>query len=38
MGVAELCRDGEVGVGRQRIAYASKWGIVGEKPANWAYQ
>ena len=37
-GVAELCRDGEVGVGRQRIAFAGKWGIVGEKPNNWAYQ
>lgn len=38
IGVAELCREGEVGMGRQRIGYAGKWGIVGEKPNNWAYQ
>jgi hypothetical protein len=36
--VSELCRNGEVGMGRERIAFAGKWGIVGEKPMNWAYQ
>lgn len=25
-------------MGRERIGFAGKWGIVGEKPMNWAYQ
>jgi hypothetical protein len=29
VGVAELCRDCDVGVGRGRIGFAGKWGIVG---------
>jgi hypothetical protein len=29
---------GEVGIGYGRVAYAGRWGIVGEQPPNWAYQ
>lgn len=38
VGVAELCRDCEVGVGKGRIGFAGKWGLVGERGVNWAYQ
>lgn len=38
VGVAELCRDCDVGVGRKRLGYSNKWGIVGESNAEWAYQ
>ena len=41
MGVAELCREYDVGVGRKRIGNAEdaeKWGIVGERNPQWAYQ
>lgn len=29
---------GIVGVGRNRIAYARRWGVVGEQSVDWAYQ
>lgn len=29
---------GIVGIGYNRIAYAGRWGIVGEQPVNWAYR
>jgi hypothetical protein len=29
VGVAELCRDCDAGIGRGRIGFAGKWGIVG---------
>jgi hypothetical protein len=38
VGVAELCCNSEVGMGRGRIGFCNRWGIVGEKPMNWAYQ
>jgi hypothetical protein len=38
IGVAELCRDCDVGVGRKRIGYSNKWGIVGENNPQWPYQ
>jgi hypothetical protein len=38
-GVAEMAINGrELGIGYRRIAYAGRWGIVGEQPINWAYQ
>lgn len=29
---------GDLGIGYDRIAYAGRWGVVGEQKANWAYQ
>jgi len=29
---------GSIGIGYRRIAYAGRWGVVGEQPTNWAYQ
>lgn len=28
----------DIGIGYGRIAYAGRWGIVGEKPIDWAYR
>jgi hypothetical protein len=38
VGVSELCRESDVGLGRGRVGFAGKWGIVGEKSPQWAYQ
>lgn len=38
-GIAEMALNGgDLGVGYGRIAYAGRWGVVGEHPINWAYQ
>jgi len=29
---------GDLGIGYNRIAYAGRWGVVGEQPINWAYK
>ena len=29
---------GFMGIGYNRIAFAGRWGIVGEYPCNWAYR
>ncbi len=29
---------GDLGIGYGRVAYAGRWGIVGEQSINWAYQ
>jgi hypothetical protein len=33
-----ILNGGIVGVGYKRIAYAGRWGVVGEGSNNWAYQ
>lgn len=38
-GIAEMAIDGgAIGIGNGRVAYAGRWGVVGEQPINWAYQ
>ena len=39
-GVSEMALEGGtlLGVGRNRIAYRDRWGIVGERHDNWPYQ
>ena len=32
-----IINGGPVGIGRNRIGHAGRWGIVGEQPADWAY-
>lgn len=29
---------GDIGIGYGRVAYAGRWGVVGEQSVNWAYQ
>ena len=33
-----VLKGGIVGIGKNRIAYAGRWGIVGEQNFDWAYQ
>lgn len=28
---------GIIGIGRNRIGYSKRWGVVGEQPVDWAY-
>ena len=28
----------DIGIGYGRVAYAGRWGVVGEKPVDWAYR
>lgn len=38
-GICEMTSNGGIaGVGYQRIAYAGRWGIVGEQQVNWPYR
>lgn len=38
-GVSEMALNGGiVGIGKNRIAHAGRWGVVGEQPTNWAYR
>lgn len=30
--------DHDIGIGYGRVAYAGRWGIVGEKPVDWGYK
>lgn len=29
---------GEIGIGRKRVAFKDRWGVVGELDTNWTYQ
>lgn len=29
---------GDIGIGYGRVAYAGRWGVVGENPVNWGYR
>lgn len=29
---------GDIGVGYGRVAYAGRWGVVGESSVNWGYR
>ena len=37
LGISEMGKEQDLGIGYGRIAYAGRWGIVGEKPCDWAY-
>ena len=38
-GICEMVLNGGVaGIGYNRIAYAGRWGIVGEQKINWPYR
>lgn len=38
-GISEMVYNGGIaGIGYNRIAYAGRWGVVGEQPVNWAYR
>ena len=39
-GICEMALDGGIslGVGRARIAYRDRWGVVGEKDEGWTYR
>lgn len=38
-GISKFLKDQqEVYVGRGRIGYANRWGLIGEKPDNWPYK
>ena len=37
-GISKMAiNGGVVGMGRNRIAYAGRWGVIGEQPVEWAY-
>lgn len=38
-GISEMALNGgDIGIGYGRIAYAGRWGVVGEHSVNWPYQ
>lgn len=37
-GVSGIGLHGEMGVGYNRVVYAGRWGLAGDKSPNWAYE
>ena len=37
-GVCEMAMENPAGIGYNRIAYAGRWGVVGEKTSDWTYK